>query len=314
VNIDIEGPARRRLGAAWRCGGLRVVGAVGLVAMLEGSGWALPPASDPVPAEAPPVSPTTSGDTPPTPSQKPTGDAKPGDEAKAGEPARAGGPAKAGDETQAGEQKAGTAETQTGAGATGSAETVGPAPSTDTASPDVCVGQGYHAFDQYYLLFGPNLQFADDSRAIFQNTIIEWELSFVPPWLISNQLLWMGAWASFGTHGGRNGAWRRTGVGGEFGYRFFAADVGYVYDQSLGDHEHGVRFRVGAALTMELFTGAEYRRSCCHEPNSDTICECDRTAAGVSIFPYWAIEAYPVKGEDPLDGMFGISVKLALGL
>ncbi len=299
MNIDIEGArARTRSGAArdWRRL-LGLLGAIGVSAALEGNGWALPP--EPAPAEAAPVSPTTSGDTPPTPAPEATAapQAAPVPEAK---------PA---------DEKAPAAETEKVPDAKGGAKAEGPAPTTDPASPPVCVGQGYHAFDQYYLLFGPNLQFADDSRAVFQNAIIEWELSFVPPWLISNQLLWMGAWASVGTHGGRNGAWRRTGVGGEFGFRFLAADVGYVYDQALSDHKHGVRFRVGAALSMELFTNAEYRLSCCHEEKkSDTICECDRVAAGLSVFPYWAIEAYPVKGEDPLDGMFGISIKLALGL
>jgi hypothetical protein len=177
----------------------------------------------------------------------------------------------------------------------------------------VTIAKGYDAFDQTYVLFGPNVQYPNGSAWLFQGTSVELELSMVPSFLLSNSLVWAGAWTMLGFHVKDGDTGRRQGLGLEFGYRFVAVDIGYVYDGALPS-KHGVRFRAGPAFTMELFTSASYRRGCC-PTISDLACECDRTAWGLSLFPYWAVEHFPTAGkEEATDGMFGFSLKLAAGL
>jgi hypothetical protein len=176
------------------------------------------------------------------------------------------------------------------------------------------IGRGYNAFDRNYLLFGPSIQYPNHSKALFQRTTAEFELSFVPKCLIARSLLWAGGWVMGGAHFTSEKTGTRGGIGAEVGYRFVAMDLGYVHDGSRWSR-NGVRFRLGPAFSMELFTSADYRRGCCVS-TSDIACECDRRAWGLSIFPYWALEHYPgtdTQKEAESDGMFGISVKVATG-
>jgi hypothetical protein len=122
----------------------------------------------------------------------------------------------------------------------------------------------------------------------------------------------------------------RYGAGLEAGWRFVGLDVGYIRNSALvsrwrdesGSHQtrdvHGVRFRAGLALAMELFSGTAvtYGREvprCCRS-TSDTACECKRNPVGVSLFLYYANELYFQRGDVWDDGMIGLTLKIAVGV
>jgi hypothetical protein len=138
----------------------------------------------------------------------------------------------------------------------------------------------------------------------------------------------------------------RAGAGLEAGWRMLAVDVGALYNDTLvgrsdaekhrelqsraerfdapppSDTElvpYGMRFRVGLSLADELFTGGrvKYGRHCCTKPageNSVTPCECERTPVGGSLFIYYGNELYWNGNGRWSDGMFGISLKVGIGL
>jgi hypothetical protein len=129
----------------------------------------------------------------------------------------------------------------------------------------------------------------------------------------------------------------RVGAGVEGGWRFIGLDVGYLRNDALAVHRfvkprpedagvwqkesavHGVRFRLGLSVAMELFTGSDvtYGREaprCCKTEGSETACECKRYPAGMSLFLYYANELYFRNGNVWDDGMLGFTLKFAVGV
>jgi len=173
------------------------------------------------------------------------------------------------------------------------------------------IGHGFHPFDKWYFLFGGNAA-ANNRKFIWDG-----ELSLVPP--ATDNLLWGGIWGSVGGsaahhHPETKLADLRAGGGFEGGFRFLAADVGYMTDRGFKDYGPGIRLRLGIAIASEMITGshARYRHDCCVEGNSATACECDRFVGGVSLFAYVAFEGYLRADKQPLP-MFGLSAKVAVG-
>jgi hypothetical protein len=194
------------------------------------------------------------------------------------------------------------------------------------------VGRGFHLFDKDYVLLGFNWQ-----RPCGAN-VFELEASYVP-W-ISDGLWWFGFYAHLGYQHERgtdpctdpeyprvdsetDAAVRydplRGGAGLEAGWRMVTLDAGYVRNGTFPD-QPGLRFRTGVSLPLEIFSGddANYSRMCCkpRQLPSATDCECDRTPVGVAVFVYYAHELYfgDASHEHWADGMFGISLKLGIGL
>lgn len=202
--------------------------------------------------------------------------------------------------------------------------------------PDIVIGHGYHPFDHPYLLFGLSSQYPTGFEFPFYDVIEELEISFVPP--VSNNLFWYGVLGNVGMRyrlkgqpgGAHAGTGARAGIGVEAGWRFIGADLSYVRDESqraaIGkgdvaerDYKDALRLRVGVALAAELFSKAHFSRSCCVPKESTTVCECERTPLGGSLFIYWAHENYYLDGRylssgGDWQGMFGFSIKMAIGL
>jgi hypothetical protein len=125
----------------------------------------------------------------------------------------------------------------------------------------------------------------------------------------------------------------RFGGGLEAGWRMIGFDAGLLYNGMLRARKDddpvvaarqtdgapmGYRFRLGLALSDEVFTAhdATYNRSCCKEKKecSATICECERTPVGVSLFLYYGNELYVKNGRVWDDGLVGLSLKIGVGL
>lgn len=175
----------------------------------------------------------------------------------------------------------------------------------------------YHPFDKDYLLGGFNFQ--TFSRR--GGNVLEFEASYVP--FVSDDLTTFGVWGSVGGRFGEDGSQGtpRAGVGLQAGWRLFAGDAGLLYDktpsgaQPREDSDRMVlRTRLGLAFAWEVFTGgsAQYRRTCCTDKHSWTLCECDHTPVGLSWFVFWGNESRLWLKE--YDHTLGISVKVGVGL
>jgi len=242
-----------------------------------------------------------------------------------------------------------TAQAQVPAAATPDPPDAAPAPLTlgyncsdgVCVPPDVHVGTGYHPFRHSYLMAGVNWAWSP-----CQTTLYEIEASI--PYVFGN-FWWLGGWASLGFRGSgpptkvpcsalpdgkKLETGERVGGGVELGWRVIGGDVGYVYDKAVralpDTSAHGVRTRLGLAISDELFTSscATYRRSCCNggKPDPDHLedadehysvpCECERNPVGLSVFIYWAHEAYWRDSDFHgfYDNQFGISLKVGVGL
>jgi hypothetical protein len=107
------------------------------------------------------------------------------------------------------------------------------------------------------------------------------------------------------------------------GWRFFAADLGYLYNGALRSRDDesshrdvlGARLRLGLSFAMEVFSGGDvsYGLKCCDE-DSETACECERYPVGISVFLYYGNELYYRRGEWWNDGLVGLTAKIALGV
>jgi hypothetical protein len=125
----------------------------------------------------------------------------------------------------------------------------------------------------------------------------------------------------------------RFGAGLEGGWRFIGLDVGYLRNTALVSRwseasgaprtsdVHGIRFRLGLAVAMELFTGSTVTYGhesprCCKKEGSPTACECKRYPVGVSMFFFYGNELYVRSYDDKKwnDGMLGLTLKVALGV
>jgi hypothetical protein len=234
-----------------------------------------------------------------------------------------------------------------------------------SASPSLATG--FHLFDQHYVLLGVGL------AAPCQASAVEIESSVVP-W-ISHGLWWGGFYGSLGITSPRPAghpppsnttrcfteaeegqpsgiSYRRSepnevssdylphghrlGLGFEGGWRFIAADIGYLRNSALVVDErldggsvqesdatiHGFRLRIGVAVAHEIFTSSNsaYSYHCCtnslgKDGKSAIACECERTAVGVSLFLYYGNELYYSSGQKLWDdGMLGLTLKIGVGL